>query len=68
MVKELWSQNANITELTILHSVRSSEPYSALRNKCKNSFMYKHIQNEHNGNPDGIKFKWGISAKNVFLL
>ena len=45
--------------------VRSQEHCSALKNKCKNSFMNKHILNEHEGNPHDVEFVWGITGKYV---
>ena len=44
--------------------VRSNEHYCDLRNKRERSWMWKHIQNEHeNENPEDIKFSWKISNK-----
>ena len=38
---------------------------SALKNKCRNSFMYKHILTAHKESPHEVKFEWGITGKFV---
>ena len=45
--------------------VRSQEHYGALKNKCRTSFMHKHILEEHNNQPCGVEFEWGIVGKFV---
>ena len=45
--------------------VRSQEHYNALRNKCKKSFIHKHILKEHDGNSHNVEFEWGITGKFV---
>ena len=43
--------------------VRSKEHYNALKKQCKNSFMLKHIQKEHQEKPHEVKFEWGVLNK-----
>ena len=45
--------------------VRSQEHYNGLKNMCKNNFMYRHIQEEHEGNIKNAEFEWGICGKFV---
>ena len=47
-----------------IHS-RSKEHYSALKNECRNSFMYKHIMKEHKDQQHEVQFEWGINGKFV---
>ena len=42
--------------------VRSGEHYNAMKNKNKNSWMYQHIQKEHNGDIEKAKFKWKVTG------
>ena len=39
---------------------RSKEHYNALRNQNQNSFMHKHIQKEHENNPENVSFSWKV--------
>ena len=43
----------------------SKEHYNALKNPSKNSFMLKHIRNEHGNNSNDVKFEWGLCGKCV---
>ena len=45
-------------------AVRSREHYDDFKNDKPTSFMKKHIDAEHGGNKDGIKFTWKVMMKN----
>ena len=49
-----------IGETTRNIHVRSNEHFNAMRNKNTNSWMYKHIEKEHNGKTDEADFKWKV--------
>ena len=43
--------------------VRSKEHYSALQKKSSHSFMYKHIEKEHDGDCSNVNFNWQVIGK-----
>ena len=43
--------------------VRSKEHISQYDNNNKNSWMLKHVNNEHNGEKDNVEFKWKVVRK-----